>query len=245
MSTVAVFGATSAIAESVARRYAERGSRFYLVARNSEKLETVANDLKARGASGVVLKEFDFLNTAELPSLFDDLASKFGAPNRALIAFGTLPEQAAIAADPQEAARALEMNFLAPALVLHFLARVMRGEHSAIAVIGSVAGDRGRASNYVYGAAKAGLAVYAQGLAHERARTEPKVILIKPGFVDTPMTDAFKKGPLWAQPQDVAADIVRALERERSGTVYTPWFWRWIMLLIRLMPQFVMHRTKL
>ncbi len=245
MNAVAVFGATSAIAECVARRYAEDGARFYLVARNMERLQAVGNDLKARGASEVVLKAFDFSKHGELPGLFDELTSEFGVPDRALIAFGTLPDQASAAADPQEAARVLEVNFVAPVLVLHFLARVMSGKNGAIAVIGSVAGDRGRASNYVYGGAKAGLAIYAQGLAHERARAEPKVIIVKPGFVDTPMTDAFKKGPLWAQPKDVAADIVRALERGRSGIIYTPWFWRWIMLLIRLMPQFVIHRTKL
>jgi NAD(P)-dependent dehydrogenase (short-subunit alcohol dehydrogenase family) len=120
----------------------------------------------------------------------------------------------------------------------------------AIAVIGSVAGDRGRSSNYVYGAAKGGLGLFAQGLAHRLAHEQGQkplgIVLVKPGFVDTPMTSSFPKGgPLWAKPEAVAQDIKAALTRGHSAIIYTPWFWRFILLLIRLVPQPVMHKTRL
>jgi len=114
-----------------------------------------------------------------------------------------------------------------------------------IAVISSVAGDRGRQSNYVYGAAKGCLDVFLQGLAHRLSRASVRVVTLKPGFVDTPMTASFKKSGIWASPERVARDIHRAIERRRSGVVYTPAFWRWIMLVIRLLPAQLLHRTRL
>jgi short-subunit dehydrogenase len=113
-----------------------------------------------------------------------------------------------------------------------------------IAVVTSVAGDRGRQSNYVYGAAKGGVSRFLEGLRHRLHQAGVKVIDIKPGFVDTPMTAAFRKGPLWVGPEQVAKDIERALDRNRAD-VYTPWFWRWIMLAVRALPNALMHRTKL
>jgi decaprenylphospho-beta-D-erythro-pentofuranosid-2-ulose 2-reductase len=114
----------------------------------------------------------------------------------------------------------------------------------ALAVISSPAGDRGRASNYVYGAAKAAVTVLAAGLRHRLAAKGVRVLTILPGFVDTPMTASFTKGPLWASPERVAADIERALDKG-FGSVYTPWFWRWIMLIIRHVPERIFIRTKL
>jgi NAD(P)-dependent dehydrogenase (short-subunit alcohol dehydrogenase family) len=112
-------------------------------------------------------------------------------------------------------------------------------------VIGSVAGDRGRASNYVYGATKAGLGALVEGIAHRLARSGARAVLIKPGFVDTPMTAAIaNKGVLWAKPEAVARTIVAAAERG-PPVVYTPWFWRGIMLIVRNTPSFVFHKTNL
>ena len=113
-----------------------------------------------------------------------------------------------------------------------------------IAGISSVAGDRGRQSNYVYGTAKAAVSTFAQGLRHRLARTGVSVITIKPGLVDTPMTASFKKGALWASPDAVAARIERAIER-RDDIVYTPWFWRWIMLIIKALPEPIFKKTRL
>ena len=248
MTSLAIFGATSAIAERLARLYAEQGASLYLVARDATKLKTVADDLRARGAALVVERAFDFAAIDAFPNLLAEMQAKFGMPERALIAFGTLPDQAACQSDDGQARQALDVNFISPALLLQALARLMTPSGGSIAVIGSVAGDRRRASNYVYGAAKAGLGAFAQGLAHAQAHAAGKplsIVLVKPGFVDTPMTAAFPKGPLWAKPEAVAMDIRAALERGRSLILYTPFFWRYILLIIRLLPQAVIHRTKL
>jgi len=247
MTRVAIFGATSAIAEKLARLYAESGASLYLVARDAEKLKLVANDLRARGAAQVIERIFDFAAIDGFPNLLAEMQAKFGIPDRALIAFGTLPDQAKIQDDEAEARQALEVNFLSPALLLQALARLMATTGGAIGVIGSVAGDRGRASNYIYGSAKAGLGTLAQGLAHRQAVAHAPlaIVLVKPGFVDTPMTAALPKGPLWAKPEAVAGDIHAALERKRSAILYTPFFWRYILIIIRLLPQAIMHRTKL
>jgi short-subunit dehydrogenase len=248
MTSLVVFGATSAIAERLARLYAEQGARLYLVARDSDKLKTVAADLRARGAAETIARVFDFTAIDAFPNLLAEMQASFGAPDRALIAYGTLPDQAACSSDEALARGALEVNFLSPALLLQGLARLMAPSGGAIAAIGSVAGDRGRASNYIYGAAKGGLGIFAQGLAHRLAQMPDNglsIVLVKPGFVDTPMTAAFPKGPLWAQPETVASLIHAALERGRSGILYAPFFWRYILLIIRLLPQAVMHRTRL
>jgi short-subunit dehydrogenase len=249
MTSIAIFGATSAMAEQVARHYAVAGARLFLVARDAAKLQAIAGDLRARGAAQVDVETFDFAAIETMPVLLERLCARFGVPDRALIAYGTLPDQAHCAADETAARQALDLNFLSPALLLQAIARLMEPTGGAIAVIGSVAGDRGRASNYVYGAAKGGLGLFAQGLAHrlaQKAGAKPlAIILVKPGFVDTPMTAAFPKGPLWARPEAIAADIHAGLEHGKSAILYTPWFWRPILLIIRLLPQAVMHRTKL
>jgi len=130
------------------------------------------------------------------------------------------------------------------ALVLRVAARFEARGSGAIAVITSVAGVRGRASNFVYGAAKAMVSRLLEGLRHRLHARGVAVIDIRPGFVDTPMTASFRKGALWASPRRVARDIVVAVDR-RAGVVYTPWFWRWIMMVIRHLPEFIFVRTKL
>ena len=247
--SLVVFGATSGIAEQLARLYAAEGARLYLVARDPEKLKAVAADLRARGAREVFEHGFDFGDIEGLPRLVAEMEARFGPPDRALIAYGTLPDQAACEGAETAARTALDLNFVSPALLTQALVRVMAPAGGSMAVIGSVAGDRGRSSNFIYGAAKGGLGIFAQGLAHSLAhrpgKTPLALILVKPGFVDTPMTAAFPKGPLWAKPEAVAGDIHAALERGRSAIVYTPFFWRYILLVIRLVPQFLMHTTKL
>lgn len=142
--------------------------------------------------------------------------------------------------------REININFLSAASLLTHVANVMEPQRKgSIGVIGSVAGDRGRQSNYVYGSAKAGLAAFTQGLRHRMTRHGVNVTLVKPGFVDTPMTaDLAKGGPLWARPEKVAKDIKSAMERG-DAVLYTPWFWRWIMLIIRSVPDAIFRRTRL
>ena len=137
----------------------------------------------------------------------------------------------------------MALNFLSPAvLALHLAGRFETQGSGVLAVITSVAGDRGRKSNYVYGAAKAGLSTFLEGLAARVHQRHVRVLNIKPGPVDTPMTANLKKSALFATPQRVAVDIHRALRDGKSGVLYTPWFWRWIMFLIRRVPAPIMRK---
>ena len=162
-----------------------------------------------------------------------------------LIAHGTLPEQRACEADWQLAREALLVNGLSPVLLAQQVAAKMAAQQGGVlAVISSVAGDRGRQSNYIYGAAKGGLSVFLQGLRNRYFAQGVKVLTVKPGFVDTPMTAAFAKGPLWASADGVAGDILAAMARGRD-VLYTPWFWRAIMWIIRSIPERVFKRLSL
>lgn len=193
-----------------------------------------------RGAKSVATYAIDFDDVAAFGPMLDAC----GTPVRALIAYGTLPVQADVERDPQAAAKSLHTNFNSPAILLNGLAeRLQPG--AAIAVITSVAGERGRQSNYVYGAAKGGLSRFVEGLRHRLAPQNIRVIDVRPGFVDTPMTDGIEKGgPLWAKPERVARDIERALEK-RNGAIHTPWFWGVIMAIITRVPARIFHKTKL
>lgn len=246
MTRLAVFGATSAIAGAVARLYATEGARLFLVARNAARLEALADDLRARGAAAVTTAVADLDAFDRHPELVENARAALDGLDAVLIAHGTLSDQAACEADWSVAQAGFTTNFLSPVSLLTALAPVLeRQNRGSIAVIGSVAGDRGRGSNYVYGSAKGGLGVFVQGLRHRLGRSNVAVTLVKPGFVDTPMTAALPKGgPLWATPERVAADIRRALDRG-PAVLYTPWFWRWILLVIRLLPDAVFRRTRL
>jgi decaprenylphospho-beta-D-erythro-pentofuranosid-2-ulose 2-reductase len=243
---VVIFGATSAIAQAVARLYAPDGARFFLIARNEERLETVAADLRARGASQVATASADLADAAEHAHLIARAQSMLGTFDRVLIAHGTLSNQTACESSVDALMREMGVNFLSAASLLTLVANVMEMQRKgSIAVIGSVAGDRGRQSNYVYGSAKAGLAAFTQGLRHRMTRHGVNVTLVKPGFVDTPMTAGLAKGgPLWAHPEKVARDIKSAMERG-DAVLYTPWFWRWIMMIIRSVPDRIFRRTRL
>lgn len=248
MKNILVFGATSAIAQACARRWVARGDRVLLVARDATRLQEVATDLAVRSdaAARVHQHRMDARDTAALPELLGAVARDLGRLDIALIAHGTLPEQAQCASDLEATLAALEVNGTSAIGVMHALATLLERQGSGtLAVIGSPAGDRGRASNYTYGAAKALVHTYAAGLRHRFAALGIRVVTIKPGFVDTPMTASFdKSGPLWATPERVAGDIVAAIDAGRAE-VYTPWFWRWIMLLIRHVPERLFVRTRL
>jgi decaprenylphospho-beta-D-erythro-pentofuranosid-2-ulose 2-reductase len=242
---IAIFGASSAIAEATARLWAARGAHFFLVARDADRLGRIAADLQVRGAGAVATFTADLDDPAALAPMLVAMDAALGTPDVVLVAFGTLGDQAAIARDPEAVRRTLVTNFVSPAVLLTALVpRLEAAGRGCLAVITSVAGDRGRAANYVYGAAKGGLSTFLEGLRHRFAGTAVAVLDIRPGPVDTPMTAHFAKGgPLWATPETVAADIARAIDRRRS-LLYTPWFWRWIMLVIRLLPEPIFHRLR-
>jgi decaprenylphospho-beta-D-erythro-pentofuranosid-2-ulose 2-reductase len=246
MNRILIVGATSAIAEAAARLFAAEGDWLFLAARNADKLQVVADDLKVRGAGRVATAPLDALDYDCQPALLEAAEAALEGLDVVLVAHGTLPDQKACEASFAAARGAFEVNALSVISLLTSIANRFeaRGQ-GTIAVISSVAGDRGRQSNYVYGAAKGCVDVFLQGLAHRLAGAGVRVLTVKPGFVDTPMTAQFKKGVLWTSPERVARDIHRAIARRRAGVLYTPAFWRWIMLLIRLLPAWVIHRTRL
>ena len=246
MKKILIVGATSAIALACARLWAAEKAAFALVARDGVKLKQAADDLLARGATGthtcvLDLNDFDRHGTA-----LEECCAALGGVDIALIAHGTLPDQAACEIDVQLALREFSSNGLSVVAFLTLLANRMEGQgRGTIAVISSVAGDRGRASKYVYGAAKAAVSAFSEGLRGRLFRAGVHVLTIKPGFVDTPMTRGLPlPGPLVASPDRVAADICKAIER-KIDTLYTPGFWAFIMLVIKLLPSFVFKRMKL
>ncbi|HCL30020.1 MAG TPA: short-chain dehydrogenase [Candidatus Latescibacteria bacterium] len=240
-----ILGARSAIAQAVALRLAQQGWDLVLAARNNATLEPVAADLGLRTEQGVQLLEFDALDLDAHAELADRIRACAGEFHLAVCVFGHMGEAEAERLDTNQMVRTLTTNFTAAAVCLAHLANDFeaRGEGGIIG-IGSVAGDRGRQSNYPYGAAKAGLATFLQGLRNRLAPAGIHVLTVKPGFVDTPMTRGKQGMFLVAPPERVARDIVTAWEKSRD-VLYTPWFWRWLLLVIRLVPERLFKRLKL
>ncbi|HEU4922046.1 MAG TPA: SDR family oxidoreductase [Burkholderiales bacterium] len=242
---ILIIGATSAIAHAVARRYASRGARLFLIARRPDVLEANAADLRVRGAREVRTALLDANNVERHTNVLDEGFAAFGGFDATLVAHGTLPDQAECERSVDATLASFDTNARSTIALLTILANRFEAQgKGVIGVISSPAGDRGRASNYVYGAAKAALSNFASGLRHRLFSKGVRVITILPGFVDTPMTTKFEKGPFWVGTERIAVDVERALERG-SGVVYMPWFWRWIMLLIRHLPEQIFIRTRL
>ncbi|MFL6090659.1 MAG: SDR family NAD(P)-dependent oxidoreductase [Aeromicrobium sp.] len=244
MTTIAVLGATSAIAHGALRDWAATGVEFRLVARDPEKLGRVATDLSTRGATVRSIVR-DLGDAAGVEAAVDE-AFAGGAVDVVLVAFGTMPSQAEADADPAVAASLLTTNGTLCLLAAHLVTlRLLDQGHGHLGVIGSVAGDRGRQSNYLYGAAKAMVATGVAGLQHRVAGTAVRVTMVKPGPTATPMTDHLRGGSLQlATVETVARDLVRAVDAGKP-VVYTPRKWALIMTIIRLLPRRLFERTKL
>ena len=245
MKTILIIGANSAIAKATARRYAQQKTAFYLMARDAEQLQLQKADLELRGANRVEFAAFDAMDFASHEALIRRALETLGHFDIALICHGSLPDQALCENNFEAALEAYTVNALSVISLLTYIQTPMQDrQDGCIAVVTSVAGDRGRQSNFVYGSAKALVSTYLQGL---RGRLHPfnvAVVDIKPGFVDTPMTSHLPKGALWAQPEQIAQRIVNAIDKKRS-TVYAPGFWRFIMLVVRSIPEFIFKRLKL
>lgn len=242
---ILIIGATSAIAQATIRLYAKQGHNLFLAARNEESLMTIANDAKIRGANEVFEYVIDLGEHHRHADMVEYLFEKMPKLDVAVIAHGTLPDQQACQNDVELTMREINTNGLSVISLLTLLANRFEEQKSGtIAVISSVAGDRGRQSNYVYGSAKKLVSTFLQGLRNRLYESGVNVIDIKPGFVDTPMTAEFDKGPLWAKPEDIAQSIIKGIEKGRQ-TLYTPWFWWGIMLIIRSIPEVIFKRLKL
>lgn len=242
---VVILGALSGIAVEIGRIYAARGADLGLLDLSDSELTRLADDLKVRGAGSVKTQAMDLSAPASYEGVLDEFAAGLGGIDVLVLTYGILGDQARALADFGHAGDILRIDFTSAALWLLAAAKRVNPK-GCIAVFSSVAGDRGRKSNFVYGAAKGGLAIFAQGLAHECATMGPHLIIAKPGFVITPMTAGMKRGgPLWTSAERVAQIVVAAIDKKRGPVVYVPWFWRWIMLLIRLVPAPMFHRTNL
>lgn len=242
---VLVVGATSTIAMAVMRTYATDGARMCLVGRRMGALRAVVADLKVRGAAEVEAIEMDSLHIARHKQVMDGAWAVWHGFDVALVAHGVLPEQPRMQASVEDTLASFDTNARSVIALLTDLCNRFESQRTGVVgVISSPAGDRGRASNYVYGAAKAAVTTFASGMRHRLFSSGVRVVTVLPGFVDTPMTAGFKKGPLWVSPERVAADIVRAL-RNRNGTLYTPWFWRWIMFIVVHLPERLFLRSGL
>ncbi|MDP2795454.1 MAG: SDR family oxidoreductase [Sulfurisoma sp.] len=246
MKRIVIIGATSAIAHAAARLWAGQGAALFLVGRNPGRLEANAADLRVRGAASVVVHAMDATDDAAHAPMLAAAIAALGGIDVALIAHGTLPDQRQCETDLVRLRAEIDTNGVSVCLLSQLFANQFAGQGGGtLAVIGSVAGDRGRQSNYVYGAAKGMVARFLEGLRNRLAKSGVRVLLIKPGFVDTPMTAAFdKKGLLWAQPEAVAAGMLKAIAGGKD-VVYLPGFWRVIMLVIRHVPERLFKRLSL
>jgi len=245
MKRILVIGATSAIAQATARLWAAQGHHLYLLARDPGRLAAVADDLRVRGAAHVDVAVLDVTSMNTHSAVVNKAVDSMGTVDIALIAHGVLPEQSRCEREPEAMLDTLHVNALSVMSLAGLLAERMEAQRSGVlAVLGSVAGDRGRKSNYVYGSAKAAVGTFLQGLRNRMHSIGVSVVTIKPGFVDTPMTAGFRKGPLWASAHQVASGIVRAVDR-RVEVAYLPWFWGPMMLAIRLIPESIFKRMHL
>lgn len=239
---IALLGATSALGYAVARQLINAGHSLTLVARDENKLSQVADDLTVRGAKlETIQADFDFIDG------HDALVQAIGHCDDVYCFFGTLPDQDACEQNWEDTQQALHTNFICVASLLNRLAnRFEQRRHGNLVVVTSVAGDRGRKSNYVYGTAKGALSIYCAGLRNRLAGSGVHVLTVKPGFIDTPMTAHIEKKPavLWVGPERVAQDIVKAANA-RKNVIYTPWFWRLILLIIQHIPESVFKRLSL
>lgn len=235
---IVIIGATSGMAEHCARLWVqEEPVRLTLVGRNRDKTSAVAADLRVRNpACDIGVMTAGFLDPASIRATVDAIVQR-GLPDIVLIAQGTLPEQADCQTDLQLCRDTLEINGISPVLFAEaFIQPMEQANQGTLAIIGSVAGDRGRKSNYVYGAAKGLVSRYAEGLQHRLAKSKVRVVMIKPGPTDTPMTAAFKaKGMKMAPVEAVALLIIQAVNIGQPE-VYVPGKWRFIMMIIRHIP---------
>lgn len=246
VTKIVIIGATSSIAEHCARLWVAKGPvSFVLVGRDLARTESVAADLRVRGASAVQVETIDFVDARAINALATRLGTA-GALDCVLIAHGSLPDQSVCQQDLLACEDALSVNGVSPVLFAEaFAAQMEQAGRGTLVVIGSVAGDRGRRSNYVYGAAKGLVTRYVQGLQHRFAGSGVKVVLVKPGPTDTPMTAHLKQqGGKLASVEEVAAMIV-AGAAAGSPVVYAPKKWALIMMVIRHMPRFVFNKLNI
>jgi decaprenylphospho-beta-D-erythro-pentofuranosid-2-ulose 2-reductase len=243
MKNILILGATSDLAQATARRFAAAGWSLTLAARNMELLEPVAGDLRVRSNTKITAVHFDALNFSNHQEFYDSLTLK---PDVVICVFGYMGDQLLARTNQDEVRKTIDVNYTGAVSILNIAADDFekRGQ-GAIIGISSVAGDRGRQSNYIYGSAKAGFTVYLSGLRNRLVKSGVHVMTVKPGFCRTKMTETLDlPATLTAEPNQVADAIFHGLEGKKN-VVYTLWMWRWIMLIIKHIPEFIFKKLSM
>ena len=242
---IVAIGASSSIVISCLRRLTTQKSHCVLVGRDEVKLMAVKKDLISRTEATVDIFVADLIDSGDHNRLVKEVVNKLGNIDLLLIGHGHLPNQQACEKNHHLTLDEISINMLSTISLLTIFSNVfIEQKQGSIAVIVSVAGDRGRQSNYVYGCAKSGLQAFLSGLRNRLYHQNIHVLTINPGFVNTPMTSNIEKSLLFVEPEVVAKDICLAL-KNRKDILYTPWFWRFIMQVIRNIPEFIFKRLKL
>ena len=240
---VLILGGTSDIARAMALAFAKRGWTIRLAGRALPELQREADDISARTGRAVTVHQFDVLSTASFTAFADALP---GLPDVVISVVGLLGDQTRAETDLDHAAEIMRSNYEGPALIISLFADRFRTRgHGAIVGISSVAGDRGRGSNYVYGSAKAGFTAFLSGLRNRLAASGIHVMTVKPGFVRTRMTEHMKLPPIiTATPDEVGEGVFAGLDR-RKDVIYVRPIWVLVMLIIRMIPERIFKRLKL
>ncbi|MDH3588327.1 MAG: SDR family oxidoreductase [Gammaproteobacteria bacterium] len=243
---IVVFGATSAVAQALARLHAAAGDSLLLVGRNEQRLQDLVNDLGVRSGQDVQSLQADLAHIDGHPDLVNTINERMDNVSKYYFFHGILPDQQHCERSWAATFDVLNTNFLSIASLLTLIAnRVSEESNRSLVIVSSVAGDRGRQSNYVYGTSKGALNTFLEGLRNRLHKHGCHVMTVKPGFIDTPMTAAFsKQNFMWATPEKVASDIYKAANK-RKDQLYTPWFWRYIMFVIRHLPEPIFKRLDL
>jgi NAD(P)-dependent dehydrogenase (short-subunit alcohol dehydrogenase family) len=242
---VVVLGATKGIGRAVARRFAERDDALFLLGRAGEDLERSARDLEVRtgrAAGSVGSADCDLERPDGFAAALDAAETKLGGVDTVVVTAAMFATQDRLEADPELARRLITANFANTVVFCeHARRRLLARGGGTLCVFSSVAGERGRKPVIIYGAAKAGLSRYLEGLDHKFRAQGLRTICVKPGFVRTGMTEGLPTPPFAGDADGVAARVVRAIDRG-APVVYAPGIWRWIMFVIRLLPRFVMRK---
>jgi len=243
MNYVLIAGAKSDIAKAIARKYSNNGYDLYLAARQVKELEAFANDIIIRTQKNVKLVELDILDYDSHQTFYNQLEER---PLGIISAIGYLGDQEKAQYDFIEAKLILDSNYTGIVSLFNIIANDFKKRRGGFIVgISSVAGDRGRKSNYLYGSAKAALTTYLSGLRNRLFEDNVHVLTVKPGFVATKMTEAMDlPEKLTAQPEEVAEDIFKA-QQKGQNVVYAKWVWKWIMLIIRLIPEWMFKKMNI
>ena len=242
---IIIIGATSAIARSTARLYAEQNSQIFLVGRDGRRLRELKADLELRGANSIENLTLDITNCNEHANVINKSIQFLGHIDIAIICHGSLPDQKKCESNFREIEKAININGLTTISFCTEISKQLELQKAGtLAVITSVAGDRGRQPNFIYGAAKSMVSTYLQGLRGKLLPFDVHVIDIKTGLVDSPMTAKFEKGALWSTPELVAIDIVSGIKKKRH-TIYTPSYWRFIMAAVCSIPEVIFKKMKI